>query len=82
MADKSYDIELELVSMQKDVEYIKKTLDDFKILFQHNQNSNDGTYATKSELSKLRTEFLPVKLVTFGLVGIILLSVVGNWLSK
>lgn len=55
------------IELQKDVEYIKKSLDELK----KNQNHN---FVTKAE-------FEPIKKIIYGLVGLILAGVVTSILA-
>lgn len=77
-----YSMHIQIVEMRKDLQYIVKMFEDFKTMVMQENQKNEEKYATKAEVAKLRTEFLPVKLAVFALIGLIVLSVVGNWLDK
>jgi len=59
--------EIENALIKKDLEYIKKRLD-------HIDNKLEGQYIT-------RVEFEPIQRLVYGMVGLILVSVIGALVS-
>lgn len=72
-----HDEKLELVieSLKKDVEYIKDMLKDLKDYFIRTQEKNEKKFVTHDQ-------FRPVKLIVYGMVSIIMVSVLGSILSN
>lgn len=77
-----FSVPLQLVELRKDIQYIVKMFEDFKTTITQENQKSELKYATKADLAKLKAEFLPVKIAVFTLIGLIVLSVFGNWLDK
>lgn len=63
-----------IISIEKDVEFIKKGMEELKSLFTQRESSNDTKFVTQDQ-------FKPVKLVVYGLVGLIMISVLKELLT-
>jgi hypothetical protein len=72
-------IEQQITSMQKDIEFIKDAVKELKQYIVDVQRKNEDKeirneekYVTKDQLHKELEKFKPVKLITYGMVAIIL----------
>ena len=69
------DEQVTMGTLQKDIEYIKGMLEDLKGYFIATKQENNERFVTKDQ-------FLPVKLITYGMVALILISVLSGLLQN
>lgn len=67
-------LEQNMSGIKKDIQYIKKALDENTVSMKEFQGKCDRRFVT-------RYEFVPVRMIVYGMVGFILVSVFGGILG-
>lgn len=67
-------VKTQVALIKRDMEYIKRAMDDLKVSVNEVKKNTQDNFVTKAE-------FTPVRMVVYGLVGLLLTAVVGSLIS-